>query len=175
LEGVLARSQRAEPSLREKIVNSVVAAMRWSRHVEPGMCSHYIDLWQNDLITWKRRLIDAPTLLSTTAALRELDLALSRPSLDAPSRIMVRNSRPRDGWPIWDGIRLGSGPAGRTKISKERFGSAAAYWNPDHRPLIAGRHRGAPKPALAVLSGKTEVALRQQTFLTELSMSSPAH
>lgn len=175
LEGVLTRSQRAESSKREKIANSVNAAMSWSRQVEPWMCSHYIDLWQHDLITWKQRLKDAPTLLSVTAALRELDLALSDPSLHAPNRILTGNVKPKNGWPNWDGIRRGNAPIRHAEVSKERFGRVAAYWNPDHRPLISGRHRGMPKPALALLSSKAENAYGQQAYLTELSMPSPAH
>lgn len=169
LEGVLVRSQRVEPLRRERIACSIKAALSWSRQIEPRMCTHYISLWRRDLITWEQRLKEAPTLHSAHAALRELDLEPFGPGLDAPAGITGASGRQKGDWPTRDGIRRIGGLVRRTEVSRERFEPAAAYWNPDYPPLIAGRHRGAPKPALAFLSSRADDAYRQQVDLTELS------
>jgi hypothetical protein len=163
LEGVLARSQRVEPSLRKRIASSIEAAMTWTLQIEPSMCRHYITLWQRDLGIWEERLKDVPRFSSVNTAFRELDLVPSGPSLHG-----LAGMQKGDG-PTRDGIRRVGGLVRRAKVAKGRF-EPAAYWNIDHCPLITGRHRGAPKPALALLSRNAEDAYGQQVYLTDLSV-----
>lgn len=79
LAGVRARAGLVDPDLGQRIASSVDAAMAWCQKIEPAMCEHYIEIWQQDLITWERRLKSVPAELSAEAALGQLDLTLARP------------------------------------------------------------------------------------------------
>lgn len=175
LDGVLARAEHIEPLLRQRIASSIDTAMTWLRRIEPAMCAHYIDLWQQDLITWEWWLKDAPTSISAKAALRELNLVPSGPSLHVLAGI-IGNSEKRE-----------SDEPARSRLGRtgERFLRIIVYDEPselvdvsqdwDCRPLAAGRHRGAPKqpPALVPCTAKDEYNQRA-SFLAELSMPSLA-
>ena len=92
LEAVLARVDTVEPFLRQRIVSSIEAAMKWTWQIKPSMCEHYIKLWKQDLGTWEERLKETPRGLSAKAALSELDLTLSAPSLYVLSGIIGRSA-----------------------------------------------------------------------------------
>jgi hypothetical protein len=75
LDDVRSRAGLINPDLGQRIASSVDAAMDWCRKIEPTMCEHYIEIWQQDLVTWERRLKSLATRLSAEAALGQLDLA----------------------------------------------------------------------------------------------------
>jgi len=145
LEDVLARAERVEPYLRKRIASSIETAMAWTRRIEPSMCEHYIALWQQDLAAWEQRLKDVPTLLSAKAALRELDLELSGPSVQALAGIMGGSSRQKEDVPIQGKIRRASERVWRAIVGEERSEPADVSRNRDSLPLAVGRHRGTPK------------------------------
>ncbi len=170
LEGVLDRSERVEPLLRRRIASSIEAALTWNRQIEPSMCEHYLALWRQDLGAWGQRLKDAPTPLSAKAALRELDLMPSGPSLYALAGIM--------GGSVHDGpkdaaagqVSVSAGPGGlrrvgelvrRAIVVEERSEPPDVGRNRDNRPSTVGRHRVSSELPATALSDITEVLYRQ--------------
>jgi hypothetical protein len=124
--------------------------MAWSRRIEPAMCTHYIHLWQQDLITWEQRLRDAPTLLSAKAALGELDLVPSGPSLYALAGIMGRTGRLGVDEFTRGGLRRAGELVRRAIIAEERSELVDANRRRIRR-LAVGRHR-RPTGPLSTLS-----------------------
>ncbi len=172
LDGVLAGAEKIEPLLRKRIVSSIETAMIWSSQIKPSMCTHYIALWQRDLITWEQWLKDAPAPISAKAALGELDLVASGPSIHALAGIMGVSKR-QAGGPTRSGIRSTGERFRRATVVEERSEPADINRSQDSGQLIVGRHRGAPKPARTLLPRIARDEYDQQlSFLTQLSMTS---
>jgi hypothetical protein len=74
-EAILTRIERARPKLQKKISQSVDAARKCLAEFSPDLCENYLDVWQDDVQQWKRRLQHLPTASSMTEALKRLGLA----------------------------------------------------------------------------------------------------
>ncbi len=145
LKGVLARSEEIEPYLRKRIATSIRTAIACSQQIDPSMCEHYVGLWKRDLGTWEQRLKETPRGLSAKAALSELDLVPSGPSIHALAGIMGGSSRQKADEPIQGGIRRAGERVWRRIVAEKQSEPADISRNRDDAPLAAGRHRGAPK------------------------------
>jgi hypothetical protein len=72
LDAIIARADSTEIDVRQKLLDSVMAARECSAQIEPSLCADYVELWQNDLGQWEQTLKEIPRLSSVTAALAEL-------------------------------------------------------------------------------------------------------
>jgi hypothetical protein len=75
LEAIVARADRADADVRQKMLNSVRAARQCTEEIEPEYCEHYVRLWKKDRDRWDQTLKELPRVPSMAKALSELGLA----------------------------------------------------------------------------------------------------
>lgn len=75
LDAIIARADRAEAGVRQKMLDSVLAARECSAQIQPEYCEHYVRLWRKDVERWGQTLKEIPRIPSIAKALSELDLA----------------------------------------------------------------------------------------------------
>jgi hypothetical protein len=75
LDAIIARADHAEGGVRQKMLNSVLAARECSAQIQPEYCEHYVRLWRKDLERWGQTLKEIPRIPSIAKALSELGLA----------------------------------------------------------------------------------------------------
>jgi hypothetical protein len=75
LDAIVARADRADSDVRQKMLNSVRAARQCTEEIEPEYCEHYVRLWRRDRERWEQDLKALPRVSSVAKALVELGLA----------------------------------------------------------------------------------------------------
>jgi hypothetical protein len=80
LEAIITRLPNAHPVMRAEMLASVQAAEKCLLTIKPGLCERYVQAWRQDLMDWKRRATEIPTMPTVEAALRELSLAPVEPA-----------------------------------------------------------------------------------------------
>ena len=79
LRDILARSQNADPEMRDEMVASVEAALDSLGQIKPELCARYVQLWRADLREWKRRMAGITKASSLEDALKRMRLSPTAP------------------------------------------------------------------------------------------------
>jgi hypothetical protein len=74
-DAIVRRSGKANPEIREDLLQSVGAARECSAEISPELFERYVWLWREDLRDWGRRITEMRQMPSLDAALQALDLA----------------------------------------------------------------------------------------------------
>lgn len=74
LDAIVDRADRARPDVRQKMLDSVGAALGCATQVKPEQCQAYIKRWRADLEVWEQHLKKLPRTSSVGEALSELNL-----------------------------------------------------------------------------------------------------
>jgi hypothetical protein len=81
LLAIIDRADRAKPEMQDSIRTAVREALECSAAIKAGEYERYVQLWQEDLRDWKRRIVGLPSGLSVEKALNELNLPASTDGL----------------------------------------------------------------------------------------------